>query len=102
MNNTISELMNTHFDGLENFAKIHRTRVRQQLDYLRFYVPIDKMLLYGSPRDNDNVRDNPNLVPTQYDKVYMMTDYKTSLWIYQLDGVAPVSVLRWAKVNIKK
>ena len=102
MNKTISELMNTHFDNLENFAEIHRTRVRQQLDYLRFYVPVEKQLLYWTPWDCENVRDNPNLEPTWYDRVFKMTDYKQSLWIYQIDGVAPVSVLSWRKVKVKK
>lgn len=102
MNKTISDLINSHFEGLENFSQIHRTRVRQQLDYLRFYVPIDNQLLYGTPRDCENVRDNPNLEPTEYDKVFKMTDYKQSLWIYQIDGVAPVSVLSWRKVKVRK
>lgn len=102
MNKTISELMNTHFDWLKNFAEIHRTYVRWQLDYLRFYVPIDKIQLYWSPWDWSNVRDNPNLVLTDYQNVYSMTDYKQSLWIYQLENVAPVSVLRWSKVKVKK
>lgn len=102
MNKTISELLNSHFDWIENFANFHRTRVRQQLDYLRFYVPVDKLLLYGSPRDSDSVRDNPNLEPTEYNNIFKMTDYKTSLWIYQIEWVAPVSVLCWRKVRVKK
>lgn len=102
MNKTISELINTHFDNLEKFAEIHRTYVRQQLDYLRFYVPIDKQLLYGTPWDNWQARDNPNMEPTDYSNVFKMTDYKTSLYIYQLEWVAPVSVLSWRKVRVKK
>jgi hypothetical protein len=102
MNKTISELINLHFDWLQNFAQSHRTRERWQLDYLRFYVPYDKIDLYWSPFNSENVRDNPNLVPTEFPMVYSMTDYKTSLWIYQIEWVAPVSVLRWSKVNIKK
>ena len=72
-----------------------------QLDYLRFYVPVEKWLLYGTPWDRW-FKDNPNREPTDYQNVYKLTDSKYSLYSYNLSGVAPVSVLRWEKVNIKK
>lgn len=75
--------------------------VHFQVDYLRFYVPADKWLVYGTPRD-DGVKDNPNYQPTEYNNVYKLTDYKYSLYSYVLNGVAPVSILRWEKVKIKK
>lgn len=86
------------FDGVNNMVWSSRS----QLDYLRFYVPLDKQLLYWTPFDNWGVRDNPNYQPTWYDNVYMMTDYKSSLWDYCLPWVAPVSVLRWSYVHVKK
>jgi hypothetical protein len=67
---------------------------------LRFYVPVDKQLLYGTPFQN--VRDNPNYQPTGYQNVYSLTDYKYSQWDYILPNVAPVSVLRWGYVKVKK
>lgn len=73
-----------------------------QVDYLRFYVPPEKWMLYGTPWDGSSVRDNPNREPTEYQNVYKMTDSKTSLYSYNLPSVAPVSVLRWEKVNVKK
>ncbi len=101
LNKTISDLIYSHFVWLDNFGINHRTKVRQQLDFLRFYVPLEKRLLYWTPRDWWNVRDNPNLVPTWFDRVFSMTDPKYSLWVYQIDWFAPTSVLRWARVRVK-
>ena len=100
LNKTISWLVNSHFQDLQNLSNFCRTKVRQQVDFLRFYVPIDKQLLYGTPFDK--VRDNPNYEPSWYKDVYMLTDYKYSIRDYVLPGVAPVSVLRWGRVKLKK
>lgn len=100
MEKSLSELLVSHFSLLA-WLDIDSLRGRKQLDYLRFYVPIDKQLLYGTPF-MEWVRDNPNYKPTWYKNVYSMTDYKYSLWDYVLPNVAPVSVLRWGKVKVKK
>lgn len=101
MNKTISELMISHFTLLE-WLDFNSLRGRKQIDFLRFYVPIDKQLLYGTPFDWSSVRDNPNMESTPYQNIFKMTDYKTSLWVYCLPNVSPVSVLRWGKVKVKK
>ena len=105
-NNSISELISSHctvFDSSSNICTMSLPGARHfQVDYLRFYVPSEKWMLYGTPWDNSQIRDNPNFEPAGFLNVYKMTDHRTSLFSYNMPGVAPVSVLRWEKVNIKK
>lgn len=104
-NNSIWELISSHclvFDNSSNICTMSLPGASFfQLDYLRFYVPSEKWLIYGTPWDSW-VKDNPNYEPTEYSNVYKLTDYKYSLYSYVLPGVAPVSVLRWEKVKVKK
>ena len=102
MNKSLSDLISWHCDLFDNstFTMIGATRF--QVDYLRFYVPEDKALLYWTPFSSIGaVRDNPNYQPTEYENVYMMTDYKSSLRDYIIPWFAPVSVLRWSYVKVK-
>lgn len=102
---SISELISSHccvFDSSSLLSTMSIPwAVHFQVDYLRFYVPEDKWLLYWTPWDKW-VKDNPNYEPTEYQNVYKLTDYKYSMYVYCLNWVAPVSILRWEKVNIKK
>ena len=102
---SVSELISSHCTIFQEDAQVGITSMPGasgfQLDYLRFYVPEQKWMLYWTPREN-GVRDNPNWETTWFQNVYKMTDYKTSLFSYNLPGVAPVSVLRWEKVKVKK
>lgn len=100
MKKSLSDLILSHCYIYNNDDNSMLWYSRFQIDYLRFYVPVEKMLLYGSPFDK--VKDNPNYEPTWYNNVYSITDYKTSLWDYVLPNTAPVSVLRWSYVRVKK
>lgn len=104
-NKTVLELISSHCDVFDSSSLLSAMSlpgaVHFQVDFLRFYVPEQKWLLYWSPWDNW-VKDNPNYEPTDYQNVYKLTDHKTSIYDYVLPGVAPVSVLRWSKVKLKK
>ena len=104
-NKTVLELISSHCEVFNSSSLLSAMSlpgaVHFQVDFLRFYVPYEKWSLYGTPRDNW-VKDNPNYEPTDYQNVYKLVDYKTVMYDYVLPGVAPVSVLRWEKVKLKK
>lgn len=102
---SVLELISSHCDVFDSSSLLSTMSlpgaVHFQVDYLRFYVPADKWMIYWTPWDKW-VKDNPNFEPTEYTNVYKLTDYKTSLYSYNLNGVAPISILRWEKIKIKK
>ena len=72
-----------------------------QLDFLSRYVDSEKIKAYWVPGFIDDywVKDNPNWIPTEYENVYIMTEYRGENVIidYQLvvPGKNPVKIMNW-------
>ena len=70
-----------------------------QLDFLSWYVWVDKLESYWVPFDVWSIKDNPNWIPTEYDNVYMMAEYRGEnvLVDYQLvlPNKSPVKLINW-------
>lgn len=85
MNNNISELLKSHCSifgsNLQNVKLPLGTDKSVQgifqLDFLSWYVPNDKIQSYWVPWfDLESwIKDNPNWVPTEFENVYIKTEY---------------------------
>lgn len=118
MSNSIYELVKSHcsiFDtNLKNVkvlswtGKIHQAIF--QLDFLAWYPSIERISEYGIPWFSTDtwIKDNPNWVPSEYENVYIKTEYhwENVSIDYQLviPEKSPVAVMnrRYFKVRIWK
>lgn len=103
MNKTVFELIKSHCSifntDLQN-VKLESWTGIFQLDFLSRYVSSDKLTTYGVPFDIWTIKDNPNWIPTEYENVYMMCEYR---WenisvTYQIviPWKSPISIInRW-------
>ena len=108
MSNSIFELVKSHCSifelNLQN-VKLPLSTTKSvhwifQLDFLSWYVDKSKIEAYWVPYDVTWIKDNPNWVPTEYENVYMMTEYRGEnvMIDYQLviPWKSPVKILnRW-------
>ena len=79
MDNTIFELIKSHCSifntSLQNVKVAWWTGIFQ-LDFLSWYPWIDSLEAYWVPFDVTTIKDNPNWIPTEYENVYMIAEYK--------------------------
>ena len=116
MSNSIFELIKSHvciFDrNLQNVKLPVWTNESVhwvfQLDFLSWYVDSDKIEAYWVPGFIDNywIKDNPNWIPTEYENVYMMTEYRgeNAIIDYQLvvPWKNPVKIMNWRYFKVRK
>lgn len=107
MNNSIYELVKSHIciidKNLQN-VKLPLSTSKSvegifQLDFLAFYADSDKLKLYGVPWIIDWVKDNPNWIPTEFENVYLKSEFhgENVSVDYQLviPWKSPVAILNW-------
>lgn len=116
MSNSIYELIKSHvciFDTNLQKVKLPLSTSESvywlfQLDFLRWYVDPDKIQAYWIPGFIEDywIKDNPNWIPTEYENVYIMTEYHgNNVSIdYQLvvPGKNPVKILNWWYFKVRK
>lgn len=116
MNNSISELLLSHCSIFEsNFQnvklKVWTGKIMQgifQLDFLAFYVPFDKIEVYWVPWFDiwGWIKDNPNWIPTDYENVYVKSEYhwENVSIDYQLvvPDKSPVAIMNWWYFKVRK
>lgn len=112
MNNSIYELVKSHLsiidENLQNVKlPISTNETWQicyenwffQLDFLARYVDDFRITTYWLPVVFDEIKDNPNRVPTDYENVYLKTEYhwENVSIDYQLviPWKSPVAILNW-------
>lgn len=94
LNKGLSELLKKHISIYEESEKNwHRG---SQLDYLSFWVS-DDWWQFNPFKD---IRDNPNLEPTEYANVYQFMDEKQYLLQYvPNDWSDPIAILQWYRIK---
>lgn len=119
MNNSIFELVKSHciiFDkNLQNVKLPFWTNEKWivcyenwlfQLDFLAWYVDEMRITTYWIPYVNVWIKDNPNWIPTEYENVYMKTEFhwENVSIDYQLiiPGKSPVAILNWWYFKVRQ
>jgi len=112
MNDSIYKLVKSHLciidKNLQNVKlpiwtdknwQIRYTNWIFQLDFLAWYVDDFRITTYWLPIVLDEIKDNPNWIPTDYENVFIKTEYRwENVSIdYQLviPWKSPVAILNW-------
>lgn len=115
MSNSICELIKSHvciFDTNLQKVKLPISPSESvhgifQLDFLSWYVDKKKLEAYWIPWFVDDywVKDNPNWIPTEYENVYIMTEYhgENVSIDYQLvvPWKNPVKIMNWRYFKVR-
>lgn len=109
MNNTVFELIKSHCSifntNLQNVKTECWTGIFQ-LDFLSWYVDTEKLSTYGVPFDVSTIKDNPNWIPTEYENVYMMAEYKWEnvMVDYQIviPWKSPIKLINWWYFKVRQ
>jgi len=114
MNNSIYELLKSHciiFDTNLQKVKLPLSTDKTvegvfQLDFLAWYVDSYRIEQYWLPFVESWIKDNPNWVPSEYENVYIKTEYhgENVSIDYQLviPWKSPVAVLNWWYFKVRK
>ena len=114
MNDSIFELVKSHcsiFDTNLQNVKLPLSTSKSvdwifQLDFLAFYVDSERIKAYWVPIDLSWIKDNPNWIPTEFENVYLKSEFhgENVSIDYQLviPWKSPVAILNWWYFKVRK